>query len=427
MPIKNRDDAVEVESRIRSIFVAPVAERGDAVRALFVEVLDFDAASGDVDLSTTPGNVALPTSAQRVAHLDGVHVLYLSLETSESDRVRQGEAATAAKLISEQLGEDLLLVFNNASGSQLHLIHPSFDGARPILRRMVVERDLPRRTAIQQVSNIYWNRRDTGSIRLALERAFDVEPVTRAFFAEYKRVFELAEVGVSGFSDDDEGREDRRRFVQTLFNRLMFIYFLSRKGWLAFKGDKDYLNALWQDYQNSDGDNFYTDRLTALFFAGLNNPQSRNLMQDNPTLYGAIGDVPFLNGGLFETADLDRRPGVTVPDEALEPILAELFDRFNFTVLESTPFDVEVAVDPEMLGKVFEELVTGRHDSGAYYTPSLCRLLHVPRSSKGLPRRAGHRYCARGSRPVRGQAGHRKASKWRRLGVLPQLWSRSPW
>ena len=82
-----------------------------------------------------------------------------------------------------------------------------------------------------------------------------------------------------------------------------------------------------------------------------------------------IGDVPFLNGGLFEETVLDRQVGIAVPDEAIRQVLTGLFDRFNFTVMESTPFDIEVAVDPEMLGKVFEELVTGRHDSGAYYTP----------------------------------------------------------
>ena len=370
MPIRNRDDAVEVESRIERIFTVSADERAAAVRALFVEVLDFDPASGTVHLGAASGNAALPASAERIAHLDGVHVLYIALDTPETDRVRQGEAAAAAKLIAEQLGDDLLLVFTNASASQIHLIHPSFEGTRPTLRRMVVERDLPRRTAVQQVSNIYWNHRQSGSIRLALDEAFDVEPVTKEFFAEYKRVFQIAEESVSGFGDeDDKEREARRRFVQTLFNRLMFIYFLSRKGWLAFKGDKDYLNALWRDYRNENGDNFYANRLTALFFAGLNNPQSRNLMQDNPVLYGAIGNVPFLNGGLFERNELDQRNGVTVRDEAIEPILTDLFDRFNFTVLESTPFDVEVAVDPEMLGKVFEELVTGRHDSGAYYTP----------------------------------------------------------
>ena len=59
--------------------------------------------------------------------------------------------------------------------------------------------------------------------------------------------------------------------MQTLFNRLMFIYFLSRKGWLTFRGDKDYLNALWRDYEATDGDdeNFHVDRLRLLFVAGL--------------------------------------------------------------------------------------------------------------------------------------------------------------
>ena len=233
---------------------------------------------------------------------------------------------------------------------------------------MIVERDLPRRTAVQQVSNIYWYCRETGSIRPALDKAFDVEAVTKEFFDEYKRVFDLAMDSVEGFGDKEEER--KKLFVQTLFNRLMFIYFLSRKGWLTFGGDKDYLNALWRDYPaQSEDRNFYVNRLKLLFFAGLNNPQSIDLSSNNPALYSLIGAVPFLNGGLFEETGLDRRSGIAVPDSVIESILSDLFDRFNFTVMESTPFDIEVAVDPEMLGKVFEELVTGRHDTGSYYTP----------------------------------------------------------
>ena len=300
----------------------------------------------------------------------------MALETPNTDRVRKGEVDAAARLIADQLGEDLLLVFTNRSVSQLHLILPSFEGAQPALRRMVVERDLPRRTAVQQVSNIYWRRRDTGSIRIALDAAFDVEAVTKEFFEEYKRVFDRALDLVQGFErgdteDEQEQEEERKKlFVQTLFNRLMFVYFLSRKGWLTFGGEKDYLNALWKDYcSKRDQTNFYGERLYHLFFFGLNNPQSLDLNFRNSYMASLFGDVPFLNGGLFEETELDRRSGVIVPDDAIEPILRELFDRFNFTVMESTPFDVEVAVDPEMLGKVFEEVVTGRHDSGSYYTP----------------------------------------------------------
>ena len=99
----------------------------------------------------------------------------------------------------------------------------------------------------------------------------------------------------------------------------------------------------------------------------------------------------FLNGGLFEKSELDKRSGVVVQDDAIEPILSRLFDRFNFTVMESTPYDTEVAVDPEMLGKVFEELVTGRHESGVYYTPRPGCCVHVPRGAEGLSCGPSHR------------------------------------
>ncbi|MDD9995381.1 MAG: Eco57I restriction-modification methylase domain-containing protein [Dehalococcoidia bacterium] len=377
MPIRSREDAVEVESRIEGIFRASADARAEAVRGLFVEVLDFDAAFGTVDLGAAASAVGLPTSVERVAHSGGVHVVFLAMEAGTSDRVRKAELAAAAKSVSEQLGGDLLLVVSNPSSNQLHLVYPSFEGVRPVLRRMVVERDIPRRTAIQQVSNIYRNLREGGSIQLALDRAFDVERVTKDFFAKYKELFEAAKERVTGFGSDEAGKEEQRRFVQTLFNRLMFVYFLSRKGWLTFKGDKDYLNALWRDYQAAEGEhkNFYIDRLRLLFFEGLNNPRSQDTTAEAEA-DRLIGSVPFLNGGLFEKTELDDQVWLSsnesvtvVPDEAIEPILSDLFDHFNFTVMESTPFDVEVAVDPEMLGKVFEELVTGRHDSGAYYTP----------------------------------------------------------
>ena len=180
MPITSVDDAVEVESRIEQFFDAAPADRAGELRGLFVELLDFDPASGELDLTGAPSNVALPDSAARIAELDGFHVLYVALETTNTDRVRKAEVDAAARLIERQLGDNLLLVFTNPSVSQLHLIYPSFEGARPTLRRMVVERDLPRRTAVQQVSNIYWRRQEIGSIGPALEAAFDVEAVTKS-------------------------------------------------------------------------------------------------------------------------------------------------------------------------------------------------------------------------------------------------------
>ena len=371
MPVINRQDASDVEQHIDRIFRADSPEeRVRQIRRLFVEKLDFEQSSGVVSLIDAPARVDLPAEAHRIAELEEARVVYVHLETR---RVRKAEVSEVARLVSNQIGGDILMVYTNDDADQLHFIYPTFDGIRPTLRRMVVERDLPRRTAVMQIANIFheWERR--GRIHLALESAFDVEAVTDKFFKEYKRVFDAALDKISGFGTNESEQEAKKLFTQTLFNRLMFVYFVSRKGWLSFGGDRDYLRALWRDYtanaSGSEGEpNFRYDRLRPLFFGGLNNDGSEDLTA-YPDARRLIGKVPFLNGGLFEETDLDRRTDVTVPDDVIRSIFNDLFDRFNFTVMESTPFDIEVAVDPEMLGKVFEELVTGRHESGSYYTP----------------------------------------------------------
>ncbi|MYE41863.1 MAG: hypothetical protein F4X27_16805 [Chloroflexi bacterium] len=155
MPIQHRDDAVEVETQVTSIFAAPPDGRTNAIRRLFVETLDFDPATGQVSLAGAAANAVLPDAAERITVLDGAQVVYILLGIDGTDRVRKAEVDAAARLIADQLGDELLLVFTNTSVSQLHLILPKFEGARPTLQRMVVERDLPRRTAVQQVAGIY--------------------------------------------------------------------------------------------------------------------------------------------------------------------------------------------------------------------------------------------------------------------------------
>ena len=378
MPIKDVQDAIEVHEHIEEIFgAASPDERAQAIRQLFVETLDFNPDSGQISLSSAPAGVSLPQSAERIAVLDGVNVCYIALNTQDTDRVRKQEAVASARLLAKQLTDDLLLVCTNTSRSQLHFIHPTFEAAQPTLRRMVVEQDLPRRTAVQQIANIYSSYVESGSIRTALHTAFDVEPVTERFFAEYRRVFEDAVKLVAGFDTDcdDEAEakretEAKRTFVQTTFNRLMFVHFVSRQGWLHFHGSKDYLNALWKSYSRRQNEsNFHRDRLAPLFFHALNNPNYEFIRDSDSELGSLCGEAKFLNGGLFEQTDLDARPTLYVPDEAIEPILKDLIDQFNFTVMESTPFDIEIAVDPEMLGKVFEELVNERKSTGAFYTP----------------------------------------------------------
>ena len=198
------------------------------------------------------------------------------------------------------------------------------------------------------------------------QKAFDVEAVTNKFFADYQRVFAQVEDAVEGIPEAET--EQRRLYTQRLFNRLMFLRFIEKKGWLTYDGNREYLRTLFDATEASETDeNFLNDRLFWAFFRGLGNVT--NLLEESAEVVERRGNVPFLNGGLFEMHDeYDQRNAVHIPNDKFAEIL-KLFERYNFTVTESTPLDIEVAVDPEMLGKVFEELVTGRHGTGSYYTP----------------------------------------------------------
>ena len=200
----------------------------------------------------------------------------------------------------------------------------------------------------------------------AWQKAFSIKAVTKKFFAEYQEVFEQVEAAIKGIPKSE--KEKRRLYTQRLFNRLMFLRFIEKKGWLTYNGNREYLRTLFDATEASETDeNFLNDRLFWAFFRGLGNVT--NLLEESAEVVERRGNVPFLNGGLFEMHDeYDQRNAVHIPNDKFAEIL-KLFERYNFTVTESTPLDIEVAVDPEMLGKVFEEIVTGRHDTGSYYTP----------------------------------------------------------
>lgn len=267
-----------------------------------------------------------------------------------------------------------LFVFSDPEENHWHLVNVKRDSRqhnRLVLRRIAIGPEEQLRTAIERISLLKVKEASWLGLEVELkhEDAFDVEKVTDEFFRQYAQVFAHVEEQIQGL---EEG-ETKRLFAQRLFNRLMFIAFIQKKGWLRLDSQRNYLAALWETYarENSSSTNFYRDRVKLLFFSGLNTPNDVNIVgiHRGGFLQTIIGDVPYLNGGLFEEDEDDRKPEVVVPDQCFEVILDGLFNRFNFTVTESTPLDIEVAVDPEMLGKVFEELVTGRHETGSYYTP----------------------------------------------------------
>ena len=198
----------------------------------------------------------------------------------------------------------------------------------------------------------------------AWQKAFSVKAVTKKFFAEYQDVFEQVEAAVEGIPESET--EARRLYTQRLFNRLMFLRFIEKKGWLTYNGDRDYLRTLFDATGAETDEDFLNNRLFWAFFHGLGNAADQP--EESSVAVERRGKVPFLNGGLFEMQDYDQRNAVHIPNDKYAEIL-KLFERYNFTVTESTPLDIEVAIDPEMLGKVFEELITSRQETGSYYTP----------------------------------------------------------
>lgn len=228
-------------------------------------------------------------------------------------------------------------------------------------------------------------------IRQKHEEAFSVERVTDEFFKTYKRILDELK---GALARQDKGNADQvHAFTQQLLNRLMFLYFLQKKGWLKWEDntpDKRYMRNLWLQYKGSkpSDDSFYRVWLNSLFFHAFNKRSSLMLLELPGDVRASFLNMPFLNGGLF-TKNERYELGFDVPDYMFEMLfdrnidgtLPGFLERYNFTIQESLPLEVEVAVDPEMLGKVYESLINeeDRHQAGIFYTPRIeidymCRL-----------------------------------------------------
>lgn len=214
------------------------------------------------------------------------------------------------------------------------------------------------RTAIENLNKLSWEKQGSWI------DAWNVERLSDAFFDElYDRFLEIEALWKPSFS-----AEDRRTATQLLLNRLLFVCFLQQKGWLELHDSRsDYLFRLFESTDTNDPEaDTFSRKLEYLFFSGLNS--SNATPGDRKLLEKEIGRVPFLNGGLFERTAVDTQQ---LPNRAYNALIGQggLLRSYNFTIEEGTPLDVDVAIDPEMLGKVFEELVNKRHDTGSYYTP----------------------------------------------------------
>ena len=250
------------------------------------------------------------------------------------------------------------------------------------------------RTAAENFKKLY-DKRDTYSIK-DIEDAFNVEALSKEFFGKYKAQYEAfvnymvdpANGMRQNFIDTDfdhagmtadkiRDREEKpiRDYVKKLLGRIVFLHFLQKKGWLGVpagkdwgKGDCNFILHLFENASEEQKENFLDAILENLFSEGLDkNRSEKNDLYDTKVEGFRNCRIPYLNGGLFERDYLDEL-AVKFPAEYFDNLLTML-SQYNFTIDENDPNDAEVGVDPEMLGRIFENLLEDNKDKGAFYTP----------------------------------------------------------
>ncbi len=193
--------------------------------------------------------------------------------------------------------------------------------------------------------------------------AFDLERVTKAFY----RDFDTHRKAFLTFIDGIGAVADREWYASVMLNRLMFVYFIQKKGFLD--GDRDYLRHRLQRSQQEKGkDKFYTFYryfLLRLFHEGF----GRRRQDRAPDLEKLLGNIPYLNGGLFDVHELEKpeRYGeaIQISDKAFERVF-DYFDAYQWH-LDERPLRNDKEINPDVLGYIFEKYINQKQ-MGAYYT-----------------------------------------------------------
>ncbi len=215
----------------------------------------------------------------------------------------------------------------------------------------------------QKLNALYisWEEEDKlalSDVKQKTRKAFDVEKVTKKFYNDFKKQHGDFLKFIQGIQE----QFDREWYASLMLNRLMFIYFIQRKGFL--NDDPDYLQNKLRWCQENRGEDefqsFYRYFLLKLFHSGLGSSYR------DAELEALLGKVPYLNGGLFEVHQIeDAYPNINIPDSAFEKIF-EFFGQWDWH-LDDRPHKSQTEINPDVLGYIFEKYINQKQ-MGAYYT-----------------------------------------------------------
>ena len=330
------------------------------LRALFVEELGWDRGGADIEVEAGGAAFAL----QAVAHKRGM-VAYQCVAAADEAFPDHPTRMKIDRELTKTAREHIVVYASPDRGmhrwqwvkrepgkpdrARSHSFRRGQSGEALIqkLEHLVVTLEKEERLTIVDVTDM-------------ARAAFDVEKVTKRFYERFRKEHGDFLAFIEGF----QNAADREWYASLMLNRMMFIYFIQKQGFLD--GDRDYLRNRLERVRREHGtgcfQTFYRLFLRRLFHEGLDLPAAERA----PDLAKLLGRVPYLNGGLFETHDLERRnPEVDIPDEAFAAVF-EFFDAYQWH-LDDRPLRNDNEINPDVLGYIFEKYVNQKQ-MGAYYT-----------------------------------------------------------
>ena len=273
------------------------------------------------------------------------------------------DSATRRKLeqqVAKRFREHLIIYTNAAQTTQIWQSAKRTPGKPLVVREQRYDRGQSGEAIVQRLVDIAFSIAEEETITHVdstnrYHSSFDVERVTKRFYDRFKAEHNVFLKFIEGISDT----EDARWYASVMLNRLMFVYFIQKKGFLA--GDANYLNNKLK--QSDDANiNFYREFLRPLFFEGLAKP----VKDRSPQVNALLGSVPYLNGGIFLLHSLEEQyPPLAIANSAFAKLFA-FFDQYQWH-LDERPLKNDNEINPDVLGYIFEKYINQKQ-MGAYYT-----------------------------------------------------------
>ncbi|MEW6615089.1 MAG: DNA methyltransferase [Thermodesulfobacteriota bacterium] len=313
-------------------------------------------------------------------------MLVCAFEASQPLSERSGKKAQyekGKKILKESQSEAGIFIFYDPRGNfRFSLIYANYLGTRrdwSAFRRFTyfVNPEFTNKTFLQRIGGE--DNDDSFSSLEKIKDVFSVEKVTNKFFDDFRVIFERTKhefekqnkntvcLWLKDRYTDEEYKEQINRFVYTFLGRIVFVYFLQRKGWI-----ENQVNYIRKTLENNSNTSLYLSFFQPLFFDVFAKKESERPAE----IKKQYKDTPYLNGGLFERSELEnnlQEKGIFIffDDKFIRDIILNFFENYNFTIDENSPDDQEVSIDPEMLGKVFENTLAEeeRGKKGTFYTP----------------------------------------------------------